>query len=45
MMIRYLSENTSSSILAIDADRVVVATEKGELLDGDHLMAISAKHM
>ena len=28
-----------------DADRVVVASEKGELLDGDHLLAISAKHM
>ncbi len=28
-----------------DADRVVMATDKGELIDGDHLMAICAKHM
>jgi phosphoglucosamine mutase len=28
-----------------DADRVVMATEKGELLDGDHLLAISASFM
>jgi phosphoglucosamine mutase len=28
-----------------DADRVVMATEKGELIDGDHLLAICAKHM
>ncbi len=28
-----------------DADRVVIATEHGDLLDGDQLLAISAKHM
>ncbi|MBN2498711.1 MAG: phosphoglucosamine mutase [Deltaproteobacteria bacterium] len=28
-----------------DADRVVVVSEKGDLLDGDHLMAICARHM
>ena len=28
-----------------DADRVVIATEKGELLDGDHMLAICARHM
>jgi phosphoglucosamine mutase len=28
-----------------DADRVVMASEKGELLDGDHMLAICAKHM
>ncbi len=28
-----------------DADRVVIAAENGELLDGDHLLAISARHM
>ncbi len=28
-----------------DADRVVMATEEGELIDGDHLLAISARHM
>ena len=28
-----------------DADRVVLADEKGELLDGDHLMAICARRM
>ena len=28
-----------------DADRVVMATEKGDLLDGDHILALCAKHM
>ncbi len=28
-----------------DADRVIVACEKGELLDGDHLLAIFARQM
>jgi len=28
-----------------DADRVVMATEKGELVDGDHLMAIGARFL
>lgn len=28
-----------------DADRVVMATEKGKLIDGDHLMALCARHM
>ncbi len=28
-----------------DGDRVVMATERGELLDGDHLMAIAAQFM
>jgi len=28
-----------------DGDRVVMATEQGELLDGDHLLAIAARHM
>jgi phosphoglucosamine mutase len=28
-----------------DADRVVMATEKGELIDGDHLLAICACHL
>ncbi len=28
-----------------DADRVIFADEKGEILDGDHLMAICATHM
>lgn len=28
-----------------DADRVVMATEKGVLLDGDHILALCAKHM
>lgn len=28
-----------------DADRVIMATEKGELLDGDHLMAICARFL
>lgn len=28
-----------------DADRVVMVSEKGELVDGDHLLAIAARHM
>ncbi|HUU02909.1 MAG TPA: phosphoglucosamine mutase [Myxococcota bacterium] len=28
-----------------DADRVVIAAENGELLDGDHMLAISARHL
>jgi phosphoglucosamine mutase len=28
-----------------DADRVLLATEKGELVDGDQMLAISARHM
>jgi phosphoglucosamine mutase len=28
-----------------DADRVLIASEKGELIDGDHMLAICARHM
>jgi phosphoglucosamine mutase len=28
-----------------DGDRVVMSTERGELIDGDHLLAIAARHM